>query len=50
MSQKTAVPCVKCGQYYPGDCLHRGCKDKTCGCDGCLSLENEDQGEWETHE
>ena len=45
-----AQPCAKCGMYYPGDCLRDGCQDVTCGCDGCLSLEDEDQGEWETHE
>lgn len=38
-----AVPCAKCGKYYPGDCLNDddGCQDKTCGCDGCVALEDD---------
>lgn len=47
MSDDYARPCVKCGMYYPGDCLNHGCKDVTCGCDGCMNI---DQDDWETHE
>lgn len=36
-----AKPCPKCGQYYPSDCLKDGCKDVTCGCDGCVALEDD---------
>ena len=36
MMTKRAVPCEKCGSYYPGDCATHGCKDvDNCPCDGC---------------
>jgi len=36
MTDEMAKPCPRCNQYYPGDCYHRGCKDETCRCDGCI--------------
>ena len=39
---KSALPCVKCGMYYPGDCR---CTD--CCCDGCITQYNLKQDQLE---
>ena len=36
MVARMAKPCRSCGQLYPGDCFRDGCKDRGCGCDGCM--------------
>ena len=35
-----AKPCKVCAGYYPGDCT---CDQKTCRCDGCMSLKHQNK-------
>lgn len=44
-----AKACPKCGGYYPGDCLHGGCMDRNCNCDGCQTyraMSQDEEWDW----